>query len=86
MCHNEAIRSGILEHSGGCGGLRLDFLRSVHKEAVHSGVFERDPEMNMAQKITHGSSAKHMLSEFDRRTHLGLGTTEMCKFRVRQES
>ena len=44
--------------------------------------FERDPEMNMAQKIAHGSSAKHMLSKFDRGTDLGLRKTEM---RVRQE-
>src|SRR3954470_14386867 len=41
--------------------------------------------MNMAQKIAHGSSAKHMLSKFDRGTDLGLGKTETRKFRVRQE-
>ena len=36
----------------------------------------------MAQKIAHGSSAKHMLSKFDKGTDLGLGKTEMRKFRV----
>src|SRR3954467_15498697 len=38
--------------------------------------------MNMSQKIAHGSSAKHLLSKFDRGTDLGLRKTEM---RVRQK-
>ena len=36
----------------------------------------------MLQKFAHGSSAKHVLSKFDRGTDLGLRKTEM---RVRQE-
>src|SRR5436189_5352775 len=41
--------------------------------------------MNMEQTIAHGPSTKHLLSKFVRGTDLGLGKTEMHKFRVRQE-